>query len=266
MKLHRCSYGRFSHQQIIGPVTWSFFDLLVVHQGQIEINIAHNAHYKLTRGEALLIYPNSPFSGKVLSETSLASVQHFSLSSFEHDFSLPYLAPYETCSNGAKHYVLDNETIADIERGLSYNQTLLPEAYVEAMQVNLLHLVLAQLTYKKHAARSSTKYKEQFNQLLDSYIKKPEQSLKIEDMAAQINLSPSHFRAEFFKFYGQPPQRYLLAIKMKAACQLLEKNQLPIKTISASLGYEDISCFYRHFKKLMATTPALYRQKIQIIG
>ena len=85
-------------------------------------------------------------------------------------------------------------------------------------------------------------------------------------MAAEVNLSKSHFRAQFSKIYGEPIQRYLLRLKMKVACQQLEQSQLPIKHISANLGYEDISYFYRHFKKLVNTTPALYRQQKQVIG
>lgn len=266
MKLLRCSYGEFTQQQIIGPITWPFFDLLVIHQGQVVITVANQTPYKLARGEALLIHPNSYFSGKVLSQTALASVQHFSLGSTSPKAEQSYLSAFVGLNNGAKRYSLDSSLIADIERSLAYNQTLLPTTYVGQMQVNLLHLILGQLAYKKHEVMYNSRYKTSLNQLVDSYAVNPEQSIKVEDMAAKINLSSSHFRAEFVKLYGEPPQRYLLRLKMKVACQLLAQGQLPIKNISATLGYEDISYFYRHFKRIVKTTPLLYRQQKQVIG
>lgn len=266
MKLHRCSYGEFSQNQIIGPITWPFFDLLVIHQGQVEINIDNKAQYKLACGEALLIFPNTYFAGKVLSKTSLASVQHFSLKSSGNDLSLLHLSSLDQQSHGAKYFPIDSLLIADIERSLAYNKTLLPVDYVEKMQTNLLHLILGQLAYQKHDVLSDSKYKKQLNQIVDSFIVSPDKSINIEDMAAEIHLSTSHFRSEFFKCYDEPPQRYLLRLKMKVACQLLTQGQLPIKSISATLGYESTSYFYRHFKKIMKTTPLQHRRKKQVIG
>jgi AraC-like DNA-binding protein len=266
MKLHRCSYGNFIQQQIIGPITWPFFDLLVIHQGQVEIHIANKITYNLVRGEALLIYPNTYFSGRVLSETSLASVQHFSLTLSENNCKESYAYSFMDLSNDAKFYSVDRLIIADIERSLAYNQTLLPDAYITQMQTSLLHLILGQLTYKQEEILPNFRYKVLFNQLVDIYVAKPQQSINIEKMALQLNLSPSHFRAEFQKQFGEPPKRYLLRLRMNAACQLLEHGQLPIKSISASLGYDDIGCFYRHFKKIMKTTPLQYRKRMQVIG
>jgi AraC-like DNA-binding protein len=266
MKLLRCSYGEFTNQQVIGPIIWSFFDLLVIHQGQVEITIANKKTYKLFRGEALLIYPNTHFSGKVLSETSLASVQHFALNLAGNEDKQSYPSFFNDLNDGAKYYSLDNLLIGDIERSLAYNQTLLPAAYVGQMQLSLLHLILGQLAYRKHNVLYNSRYKNSFNQLVECYALNPEQSLKVENMAAQVNLSQSHFRAEFVKLYGEPPKRYFLRLKMKAACKLLSQGQLPIKSISATLGYEDVSYFYRHFKKIVKTTPILYRQKKRIIG
>jgi AraC-like DNA-binding protein len=265
MKLHRCSYGEFVKQKIIGPITWPFFDLLVIHQGQVAITIANETQYKLARGEALLIYPNSYFSGKVLSETSLASVQHFSLTPSDND-ALPHLDSYKALSNGAQLYSVDGLVITDIERSLAYNQTLLPTDFIAQMQVNILHLILGQLSHEEQYMPSVSKHKGSLNQLVDSFLLHPEQPIIIDHMAAEINLSPSHFRAEFVKRYGEPPQRYLLRLRMKVACQMLEQGYLPIKTISAALGYDDISCFYRHFKKIVKTTPLLYRQQKRVIG
>jgi len=266
MKLIRCNYGEFIQQQVIGPITWPFFDLLVIHQGQVEITIKEKTKFTLARGEALLIYPNTYFSGRVLSETSLASVQHFSFTPSGNHVDLPYLDSFRKLSNGAKFYLIDSSTLADIERSLAYNQTMLPADFIDQMQVNLLHLILGQLSHQKSVALLESKYKTSLNSLVDSFASAPEQPIKIENMAAKINLSPSHFRAEFFKHYGEPPQRYLLRLRMKAACQLLEQGQIPIKSISINLGYEDISYFYRHFKKIVKTTPLLYRKQKLVIG
>jgi len=266
MKLIRCSYGEFSQHQLIGSIQWPFFDLLVVHQGQIELTVNNKTSYKLSRGEALLIYPNTPFCGKVLSATSLASVQHFSLSQVQDDFTPEYMSSLTSLSIGAKLYCLDSLVIADVERALSYNQVLLSPIYVQQMQMSLLHLILAQLFHQRNERVKNSRYKLAINELVDSYARKPEQLINIAQMATKVHLSQSHFRAEFFKLYGEPPQRYLLRLKMKAACQLLEQSQLPIKHISTVLGYQELNYFYRHFKNIIKTTPLIYRKQKQVIG
>lgn len=266
IKLLRCSYGEFTQPQTIGPISWPFFDLFVVHQGQVEIGIKNHKKYKLTGGEALLIYPNTEFSGTVETDTCLASVQHFSLGSLDKSLTAVHLRGFDEKAKGAEYYLLDNSMLTDLERSLGLNNTLLPAANIQQMQSNLLHLVLGQLAYQKHKILPNSRYKAAFTQLLEDFVVKPQQPINIEEMAAKLHLSTSHFRAEFCKLYGQPPQRYLLRVRMQAACQLLAKGQLPIKSISAILGYEDISIFYRHFKKVLNTTPLQYRQQKQVVG
>ena len=266
MKLIRCSYGKFNQQQIIGQISWPFFDLLVIHQGLVEIEIKKNSKIKLASGEALLIYPNTFFDGTVLSNKALASVQHFSLPVKEQGDVPCHLSWLEGADGGAKLFTLDCLLLEDIERSLSYNESLMSPGYIYQMQQHFLHLILGQLIRKKHENTVQSKYKYLINEMVESYTDKPGSGLSTEAMAAQVNLSLSHFRAEFVKLYGEPPQRFLLSIKMKKACQLLEQSQLPIKGISVDLGYDDISCFYRHFKKVIKTTPAIYRQQKQIIG
>ena len=128
MKLLRCHAGEFTQEQVLGPVTWPFFDLLVIHQGQIEISTSKQSLYTLAREEALLIYPNTYFSGRVLSAKSLVSVQHFSLEQGDEYFSLSHLSFLTDLSNGAKHYSMNKLIIADIERSLAYHKTSLSEA------------------------------------------------------------------------------------------------------------------------------------------
>jgi AraC-like DNA-binding protein len=83
--------------------------------------------------------------------------------------------------------------------------------------------------------------------------------LRVSTLAALANLSPSHYTALFKQHTGYAPIGYLVRLRMHRACQLLDTTNLPIKEISASLGYDDPFYFSRVFKMVNETPPTEYR-------
>lgn len=83
--------------------------------------------------------------------------------------------------------------------------------------------------------------------------------LKVQDLAEDIGLSPSHTYRIIKKESGLSPHELIEQMKMKKACEMLEKTNISIHEISLLLGYEYVSHFFHVFKKVVGMTPGGYR-------
>ena len=52
---------------------------------------------------------------------------------------------------------------------------------------------------------------------------------------------------------------YVLKIRIGYACRLLIEDNKSISTISSEAGFDNLSNFYRHFKKIKKITPSEYK-------
>jgi AraC-like DNA-binding protein len=83
--------------------------------------------------------------------------------------------------------------------------------------------------------------------------------LQVSTLAAQVNLSPSHFFALFKQMTGHPPIDYFTKLRMRHACWLLDSTTARVKEVAAALGYDDPFYFSRVFKSVSAVAPVHYR-------
>jgi len=83
--------------------------------------------------------------------------------------------------------------------------------------------------------------------------------LKVATLAAQANISPSHFFALFKRRIGSAPIDYFTRLRMQRACRLLEQTPLSVKEVAAELGYDDPFYFSRVFKSVNRMAPSDYR-------
>lgn len=83
--------------------------------------------------------------------------------------------------------------------------------------------------------------------------------LDLEDIAAQVFLSPEYFRRLFKKMTGESVRTYLHKLRVDEACRLLTVTELPIQEIAQAVGYQDMKAFYQAFKQITGKTPKEYR-------
>jgi len=83
----------------------------------------------------------------------------------------------------------------------------------------------------------------------------------LDDIAATVGLSVSHFSAVFRQHMGTSPIDYFISMKIQYACHLLDTSKKTIKAIALELGYEDPYYFSRLFRKIMGKAPAQYRKQ-----
>ena len=87
------------------------------------------------------------------------------------------------------------------------------------------------------------------------------QDLLLDDLAALVGLSPTHFARAFRQSTGVPPHRWLTNLRIERARELLEAGDLPLAEIALACGFADQSHFTVTFKKATALTPGAYRRE-----
>lgn len=99
----------------------------------------------------------------------------------------------------------------------------------------------------------------EFSKLLEAMIKEPQKSWPVEAMAAFSHMSRATFFKRFSKIAGQPPNFFLVMIRMKIAAQLLRQGSSITQT-AEKVGYQSESAFSRAFKKIVGQQPGAYQR------
>ena len=87
------------------------------------------------------------------------------------------------------------------------------------------------------------------------------EQLKLDDIAGHLSCSTSYLSHSFKELTGYAPLQYILRSRIGQAETLLISSDLSISYISSVTGFESPSYFHRMFRKIVGTTPALYRKK-----
>jgi len=84
--------------------------------------------------------------------------------------------------------------------------------------------------------------------------------LTLGQLAGLCALSEYHFARMFLLSFGLPPHRYVLALRLRQAQQLLRHSQLPLGEVALACGFASASHFSNRFRQAMGATPGQYRQ------
>lgn len=249
---HFCSYGEFASHGTVGPARWPYYDLLTVHSGTIEIEIAGSSE-RITAGEALLICPNTPFHG-VAKENCHASVVHFEL--LETSTRLPGLESFYDRQETFDRLEHDQASLEDLARLIRE-----PEAPARSLRRLALLLLILQRPLQENSLAAMTKSDSRLLPALETIQQNLHDPVAITSLAALCGMSPSYFRARFTQIMGVSPAQFQQSARLHLAGQLLCETQLPIKHIARQCGYQELKHFYRAFSMRFATTPAQYRKQ-----
>jgi AraC-like DNA-binding protein len=73
-------------------------------------------------------------------------------------------------------------------------------------------------------------------------------------------MSRSALAERFTRLVGQPPMRYLTQWRMQLAARLLAECDMTVAAVARAAGYDSEAAFSRRFKRIVGTSPALWRQ------
>lgn len=84
--------------------------------------------------------------------------------------------------------------------------------------------------------------------------------LGVDEIAGRAHVSKYYFLRMFKAYTGMGPYEYLNNHRVGVAKQLLKATGRTVGDIAQAVGFNDVNCFIRYFKKVTGTTPATFRK------
>jgi AraC-like DNA-binding protein len=85
--------------------------------------------------------------------------------------------------------------------------------------------------------------------------------ISLQEVAAVANLGVTSFCRYFKLMTKKTYNDFLVEIRISHACRALIEDRQTIEVICFECGFNNVSNFYRHFKKVMDMTPLEYKRK-----
>lgn len=89
------------------------------------------------------------------------------------------------------------------------------------------------------------------------------EDLSMEEIAAQVGMSASHFEKVFRRFTGTTPYTYYLGVKMERAKALMAASNRRLSDIAIELGFSSLHHFSRAFKQYEGELPSRYAARVR---
>lgn len=88
--------------------------------------------------------------------------------------------------------------------------------------------------------------------------------LTVEDLAAQVHMSPRNFARSFVTELGTTPARFLETLRLEAARRRLEETDRNVDQIAGECGFGSAEVMRRCFLRNLGTPPSAYRRQIEV--
>jgi len=85
--------------------------------------------------------------------------------------------------------------------------------------------------------------------------------LSDSQIANQLGLSTSHFRYLFREATGQPFHKYLVALRLEKARQMLLEDEIAVSAVARAVGFTGLSHFSRAFTQRFSVSPTSIRRQ-----
>lgn len=98
--------------------------------------------------------------------------------------------------------------------------------------------------------------KKIYTYVMDHY----QHNISLEQMASLSNLSITSFCRYFKKMTNKSFFQFLIEVRISNVCKRILEDKLPLEVLSSECGFQNVSNFYRHFKKVTGMTPFAYKK------
>lgn len=108
---------------------------------------------------------------------------------------------------------------------------------------------------------NSTNDTDRINTVLQFVMENYTGDIYIEEIASKLSMSVASF-SRYFKHHTRKTfSQYVTEIRISHACRLLMEDNHTISEICYLSGFENLSNYHRHFKKLLGTIPKHYKKR-----
>ncbi|MBC7745888.1 MAG: AraC family transcriptional regulator [Flavobacterium sp.] len=155
-----------------------------------------------------------------------------------------------------KQKLIDMKQEAPIKRLLS-----LLDILVYLSTSNDLKLILTS-KFTASNSRDTDKINVVFQFIMENY----SHDIYIEGVASKLNMSVASFSRYFKKHTRKTFSQYVTEIRIGHTCRLLMEDNYNISEICYLSGFDNLSNFYRHFKKQVGVIPKEYKNRFLSIA
>jgi two-component system response regulator YesN len=134
---------------------------------------------------------------------------------------------------------------------------------IEQLRIQAQRILVSALTFRDSQTKSQyAGMIRRVKEYIDHHYMDP--NLSLNDVATQVNLSPSHFSVVFSQETCKTFREYLTEIRIKKAKELLRTTTLRSAEISYQVGYNDPHYFSFVFRKNMGLSPSEFRLQAHV--
>lgn len=87
------------------------------------------------------------------------------------------------------------------------------------------------------------------------------EAFSIQELAADCNLSETHFRRLFHQAMGCSPLQYLNQVRLRMAGAMLRSTRLAVSQVAGEVGFSSLSSFNRMFQQSYGASPRAWRNR-----
>lgn len=216
--------------------------------------------YSIAPGQLLVIRPNQPHSyGADCDEPWTIYWCHASGSvaeSFGECLIGENASPVLGIGDYPRLITLFTEMLDELEQGCGFCHLLLSSSA-------LSYLLALVWKFSRAQGGNGIDSTVRVRQVAEQLRQHPRRAVSVDALAATANLSASHFCNIFKRITGFAPIEYLLHVRIRRACELLDTTDEPIKRIASEIGFSDPLYFTRVFTKVHGLSPSAYRSVLK---
>lgn len=265
-----------SANEVISEHSHEFVELVFVESGNA-LHMLAGQSFSVAPGDVFVIEPSvyHSYQGSGSGPTAVYNVL-FSTEFIQNDLrslmdissfvDLFYLAPFLRRTQG--FVARASLTEAESSRLLRYLADLLNEinekesGYQLASKTLLIHmLIFLSRCYEKRNQRESRAHRmDPSMATIMAFVRDNYTSpLRVNHISHLFGIGTSTLLTRFKEHTGMTLLQYKHQIQIQEACRLLAETEERITDISQTVGFDDLSFFYRIFRRKMGLSPGKYR-------
>jgi len=159
-------------------------------------------------------------------------------------------------------------TARQIQTALMGTNGTFPPKYINLITKNLVSNLI--LNHSNFNERKDNEVVIQMSRTIDEAVEFMKtylsRSIKITDICAAVGLSEQYFKKVFRAQCGTSPHQYLISLRVARAEELLQEGRLSLAEICYETGFSSQSHLTNAFKKMVGTTPKVYRENFVVEG
>lgn len=252
------------HQHNYIEMTWLYRGDVTHHINGVQVNMetgdlllmnqfACHSERKLSKEDIEIIFIIRPeFFGIPLKMMQGENeVKSFLINSFRHTAATPQYLFFHTTGQQNVRNLLENLVQAACQET---EENIICQYTTGLLFLHLLEHTQEIIRSFSHDERDII-VRETLNYIDSNY-----NSVTLNQIAEEFHHSPSRMSKIIKEGTGFTFQQLLIKKRFQKALQLLLETDLQIEAIAIHIGYENLSYFYRTFKKLYGMTPRQYRK------